>query len=133
MKIKRKKGYFYTLEAALGITLVLVSIAIILNTAQAPASSGTALIKRHGFEALEFLDQNDELRFFAFTDNKIALKNRLRDLLPPGISLDADICATQCRGALPSGKTVVSVDYYVSGYYDTFFTKKIKLWLWGSF
>ena len=133
MNITSRKGYMYTLEALIGVTLILVSIVVMLNISQVPASFSTALIKRQGFEALEFLDQSGELRPTVFAKNKIELKNRLRSLLPPSISFDLDICTVACFANVPQRRTVISVDYYIDGYHDTFSPKKVKLWMWGSF
>ena len=100
---------------------------------QTPASSGVAIIKRQGYEALEFLDQNDELRHPVLAGNSVHIKNRLKELLPSGISIDVDVCVNVCKATLPDNKQVTSVDYYVSGYQDTFFVRKVRLWMWGSF
>ncbi len=127
------KGYFYTLESLIGITIIVVSLVVILGIAQVPASSGVSLVKRQGIEALEFLDQKGELRFLVHSGNEIQLNDRLKDILPPTISLYTDICTNTCMGEIPADRTVVSVDYYISGYNDLFFIKKVKLWMWGSF
>jgi hypothetical protein len=128
-----KKGYVYTIEALIAIALILIATVIIFGISQTPSSSSLSLAKKQGFDAMEFLDQNDELRLLVAVGNKNDLKNRLKDLLPPGITLDVDICRYDCTANTPANKNVVSLDYYISGYHDTFFMKKVKIWMWGSF
>jgi hypothetical protein len=127
------KGYAYTLEVMIAISMVIVFTVLIFTTVQTPVSANTALVRRQGYEALEFLEQTNELRPLVFANDETSIKNRLRDLLPPAIALEADVCVKVCEGNLPQGKTIVSVEYYVSGYNEIFFTKKVKLWMWGSF
>jgi len=129
----RKKGFGYTLEVLIAIAVVFVFTIIIFSSTNFPVSAGTGLIKKQGFEALEYLEKTDELRYLVLSGNKVVLRNRLRELLPPGISLDVDTCSATCSGEIPEKRTVVSLDYYISGYQDRFFTRKVKLWMWGSF
>ncbi len=132
LKNNHHKGYLFTLEVIIAVSLIMVSMVIIFSSTQAPASAKTALIKKQGFEALEYLDQAGELRFLAFSGNEITLEEKLKALLPSSISLETDVCTDVCAGNVPSGTSIITVDYYVSGYRDAFFTKKIKLWMWGS-
>jgi len=128
-----RKGYVYTLEVIIAVALIVISMTFILSAAQAPAPAETALIKRQGFEALQFLEQNDELRALAASGNEKQIKKRLQELLPPGIALEVDVCTSVCEGNLPKNRTIVAVDYYISGYREAYFTKKVRLWMWGSF
>ncbi|MBI3190093.1 hypothetical protein HYZ41_00140 [archaeon] len=128
-----KKGYIYMLEVLIAVSIILVFITNIYLSAQSPKSSTLELIKRQGFEALEYLDKTGELRYFAYSGNEVLLESRLEALLPSSMSVNTDICTTTCTSTVPSSVAVVAVEYYISGYRDTFFAKKVKLWMWGSF
>lgn len=127
------KGYIYTLETMIAISIVLIAATVVFSTANVPETSSLGSIKRQGYNAFEFLDQKDELRLLVKNENELDLKKKIRNLLPAGISIELDICTTACSGNTPQGKNIVSVDYYVSGYKDSFFNKKVKLWMWGNF
>jgi hypothetical protein len=127
------KGYVYTLEVMLAIAIILIAVVMLFGTVQVPESSNVGLIKRQGYEVLEFLDQKDELRQLVKNGDEINLKKKVRDLLTPGITIELDICTTSCSGQVPQNKNIVSVDYYVSGFRDSFFNKKVRMWMWGNF
>ena len=128
----KKKGYVYTLEVMIAIGIILVAVVFLFNSAQVPDASNVAIIKRQGFEVIEFLDQKDELRDLVRTGDDTALKSKVQQYITVGISMELDICTNQCVGNVPVDKNVVSVDYYVSGSKDAFFNKKVRLWLWGN-
>ena len=127
------KGFGYTLEVMIAISIVLIFTVFIFGSAIAPATSSTASIRKQGFEALEYLDRADELRPLVAAGNDVQLRKRLNDILPPGIALDLDICTSSCLGHAPNKKTAISIDYYVSGNQQKYVGKKLKLWLWGNF
>jgi hypothetical protein len=128
-----KKGYVYTLEVMIAVAIVLVAIVILFSTAQVPEASSVGLIKKQGYDVLEFLDINDELRPLVKNGDENTLKTRVRTLLTSGITIELDICTVQCSGQVPQNKNIVSVDYYVSGYKDSFFNRKVRMWMWGNF
>ncbi len=127
------KGYIYTLEVMIAIAIVLIAVVTLFTTAQVPESPPAGLIKKQGYEVLEFLEQKDELRQLVQVGDRNTLKNKVRGLLPPGITIELDICTTSCTGQVPQGKNIISIDYYVAGYKDSFFNKKVKMWMWGNF
>ena len=131
--VRASKGYIYTLEVMIAISIVLVASVMLFSAVQVPETSNLGLIKKQGYEALEFLDQKDELRPLVQTGDEIEMEKRLRQLLEPGITIETDICTVSCSGHLPQNKNIVAVDYYVSGYKNSFFSKKVKLWMWGNF
>lgn len=128
-----QKGYVYTLEVMIAVGIVLVAIALLFNTAQVPQSSNLGLIKRQGYEALEFLEQNETLRALVRNDDASGIENRVKGLVPTTVDIEIDVCTTQCSGDVPENQNVVIVDYYVSGYVDEFLNRKVRMWMWGIF
>ena len=45
-KTNNLKGYFYTLEALIAISLILISVVVIFSSVQTPSSSGVAIMER---------------------------------------------------------------------------------------
>lgn len=133
IRMPHSKGYVYTLEAMIAIAIIVVAIIMVFSTAQVPETPNIGMIKKQGYEALEFLDQKDGLRQLVQSVDEIALKKDVRALLASGITIELDICTTQCSGQVPQNKNIVVVDYYVAGYKDSFFNKKVKMWMWGNF
>ena len=112
------KGYIYTLEVIIAIPIILLSLIFIFGTPPVKPELEISLIKQQGFNALEYLDQKDLLRQLSDAE----IENQLRALLPDNIQLSLG-------GELPD-KTVIAVDYYISGYKGKYIGKKITLWLW---
>lgn len=132
-RLSSSKGYIYTLEVMIAISIILVATVMLFGGAQMPQASSAGLIKKQGYEVLEFLDQKDELRQLVKNGDENELKKRVRNLLTSGITLELDICTTSCSGNVPQNKNIVSVDYYVSGYKESFFSRKVRMWMWGNF
>jgi hypothetical protein len=128
-----KKGYIYTLESGIAISIVVISVVLILSSQRAAQPLSPALVKQQGMDALKFLDEKDDLRFFVYSENRNEIRDRLRALIPGSIFIAVDVCDTACAAALPQGKSVIAVDYYISGYRDIFVDKKVRLWMWGNF
>lgn len=133
MKNSAKKGYVYTIEAGIAISVIVIAVVLVLNSQQAAQPLSVPLIKQQAYEALEYLDNKGDLKLLIYSEDADEIENRLRALLPPTISIDADVCMTECSGTLPAGQTVISVDYYISGYRDNFGFKKLRVWMWGKF
>jgi hypothetical protein len=128
-----KKGYIYTLESGIAISIVVISVVLILSSQRASQPLSPALVKQQGIDALKYMDEEGDLRLLVYTENTNEIRNRIRALIPSIISVAVDVCDTDCSTSLPSEKSVISVDYYVVGYRDVFFNKKVRLWLWGNF
>ena len=56
------KGYIYTLEALIAISLILTSLIFLFGTAPTQPELEISIIKQQGFEALEYLDNRDFMR-----------------------------------------------------------------------
>jgi hypothetical protein len=115
------------------IALVFGSIIFIFNIMPQEKPVNIPMLKKTGYYALEHLDNTDELRQAVYENDRLEISNRLKGILPSNIDIHLDICTTACNSLFVPNRTVVSIDYYISGYRSTFVNKKLKLWLWEKF
>ncbi len=128
------KGYVYTLEILLAVTIIFVSMVFLLRTPPPKPDFETSIIKRQAFESLEFLDNAGKLKSQAAADNETKIEQDLAGVIPQIMFYETEVCKKSCSTFnVPGNETVVSADYYVGAYRDTFAGKKVKIWAWKKF
>ncbi len=126
------KGYVRMLEILLSLSIIVVAMVFVFRFTPYVIQNDMNLIKDRAFNALEFMDQNGDLRKIAFNSNRNALNNNLT-LLLTGLEFEADVCNNDCFTPILPNKPITSIEYYVSGYQDKYKASKIKLWVWRKF
>ncbi len=127
------KGYLYTLEVLIAISIIFVSMVMLFRYAPTQPDLGVSILKQQGFEALGYMDDKGTLRELVLMNNETAIEEELNLILLKAVNFETDICSLSCnKTSVPANKTVVAVDYYVSGYKDAYLGKKLRLWLWRS-
>ena len=82
-------------------------------------------------QMLEYLDEKGDLRRYALFGDRASIKDTLNSTMISGVGFDVDVCRLNCSSTLlPANKTIVSVDYYVTGYKYAYNISKVKLWMW---
>ncbi|MBI2971404.1 MAG: hypothetical protein HYY37_03245 [Candidatus Aenigmarchaeota archaeon] len=128
------KGYVYTLEVLIALSLILVTIFLAMKTPPTKPESEISLIKRTGFETLDFLTTRNRLREWVDADNESVIEGELLALLPKNVLAEVQLCTSPCDDSnVPRNQTVIGVDYYVAGYKDKYIGKEVKVWLWRKF
>ena len=128
------RGYIYTLEVLIAISIILVSMVSVFRTAPLRPEMEISIIKQGGFNALLYLDQIGALREMAIGKNESTIEQNLKSILPENVEFKAELCRTDCStGNLPANKTVIIVDYYLGSYKETYSGSKVRLFLWKSF
>lgn len=127
-------GYIYTLEVMLAIALIFVTLVLVFSSSPERPETSLAIMKQNGYDALFYLDQSDDLRDAVSRGSVSNIDSNLTALLPASIVFDTNICTTSCNSTeLPANKTIVAVDYYISGYRGQYIGKKVRLWMWARF
>ncbi len=128
------KGYVYTIEVMLSVvTVIFVLVLLFSKTPEQPETS-MSIIKQNGYNALSYMDQSGDLRKIVIGNDTDALKRNVTSRIPTTTIFDAAICSGECSSAnLPANRTIVSVDYFVSGYQEVYLGKKVRLWMWQKF
>lgn len=125
------KGYVYTLEVMLAISILAIAVLTIFGSAPEKPDLGISIIKQRSWESLMYVDSADLLRQHVKNGNESAIERELVGILPVNYKFEIDICQSECStGNIPGNKSVVSTDYYVSAYRDNFIGKKVKMWVW---
>lgn len=129
-----RKGYVYTMEVLIALSLILVSLVYVLRYPQTKPELELSLMKEQGFEALEYLNDKGNLKALVKNNNETGLEEQLRIVIPKNINFEAEICISSCsKTNVPDNATVIAMDYYVSGFRNSYFGKRVRLWLWQKF
>ena len=125
------KGYVYTIEVLIAITIILLSVVLILRNPPEKPDYSTSTMKLQGIEALEYLDMKGDLKNLVLQENETEIESRIRDVLAKEILFEIELCNYSCSNVnVPVNETITAVNYYVSGYKETFLGRKVRMWLW---
>lgn len=128
------KGYLYTLEVLVAISLVFGALFFIYRSPPPKPDFQTSLIKQGGFEAIRYLDERGDLRKYVNQSNETAVEDALESILPKSVGFEVSICGLSCdTEGIPSNRTTIAVDYYVSGYRNIFDPKRVRIYLWEEY
>ena len=127
----RKKGYIYTIEVLIAVSIIFFALYFLYRSPIPETEIELAMIKQQGFYALDYMSDHDYLDRYIANDDEYSIEQFLKSVISPSINFETEICSQICEDTnVPANTTVVSVDYYVSGYKSSYLGKKLKMWLW---
>lgn len=127
------RGYLYTLEVLVAVTIITASIAFVFKFPQQKPETELSEIMRQGRNAIEYMDSVGILRDYVYQNNETAIEYELAAVLSGGIGFETEICENDCSPAgTPSNHTIVVTDYYLAGHGKNYEFKKVRLYLWKS-
>ncbi len=124
------KGYIYTLEVLIAISIIVVSMVSVFKLAPTKPETEISIIKQNGYDALFYLDQKGVLCDLVAKDNETGIESYLADILSDNIEFEVDICLSECLINLPGTGAIIPVDYYISSCKGDYVGKKVRLFLW---
>ena len=124
------KGILQSLEAAMAALMILTALAIVFSSKENIPEFETVSWKSKGFNSLKTLDDSNELRLYALTNNTQIIVEKLQNLLPSNVNFDVKICSSNCTLPNITAEKIVSVSYLISGNVTTFNPKEIFLYMW---
>ena len=131
---KGLKGYVYTLEVMLAVSLIFVTLILVFSSSPEEAETSLGIMKQNGYDALFYLDMTGDLRNAVSRGAVSEIDANLTDILPKNLKFDTNICTTSCNSTeLPANSTIVTVDYYISGYRGEYIGKRVRMWMWRKF
>ena len=77
---KRKKGYVYTIEMLIAVSMILVAIVITFREAPKEQAIEVTMLKRYAWESLEYLNYNNTLREPVAADDETVIENELKGI-----------------------------------------------------
>lgn len=128
------KGYIYTLEVVFAAAMVFAAAVFIFNLLPPQQLGPASIIKSSAYSALSYMDAAGTLRPLVVSGNEAQLEVALSGLLPVNVGYEAQICRESCSMVNVQGnRTVVVVDYYITGLRDAYVGSKVRLWAWQKF
>lgn len=127
------KGYVYTLEMLIAVSIIFGSIVFVFSSPVDKPDTELNLIKQSSFDALKYLDENNELKKLVVEGNESEINILLESSIPKSIFFKAVICHSECSASgIPVNRTVVITDYYISGYRNIYLPEKVRLYSWKA-
>lgn len=124
-----RKGILQSLEAVIAILMILAFFVIFFVVKEPLPGFETVSWKLKGFNSLKALDDNNELRQYALTNNTLRIKEKLQGLLSP-MNYEIMICSDTCVYPNITAEKLVSVSYLIAGNINSFSPREIVLYLW---
>lgn len=127
------KGYLYTLEMLIAVSLIFGSIIFVFSTPVDKPDIEINMIKQSSFDALKYLDEKGILRKLATGGNSSEIDIILESSIPKSIFFKSVICQPICNIVeIPENQTVILTDYFISGYRTIYMPEKVRLYAWKA-
>lgn len=119
-----------SLEAVMAILMVLAVFVIMFASKESLPEFETVSWKLKGFTSLKALDDSNELRLYALTNDTQRIEEKLQNLLPPNANFDVWICSGTCINPDITAEKLISVSYLIAGNASGFGPREIVLYMW---
>jgi len=128
------KGYLYTLEVVVAAFIIFTAIVYTFRSTPIQKDVSVFMIKSRCYNALKYLDDSGILREYVRRSYEEELEESLSEILPQNLEEEVVICKTDCGySSLPTDRSVIIVDYYISGYKSTYDFNKVRVYVWESY
>jgi hypothetical protein len=122
------KGFVKTLEAAMAIVLILLSITFIAPERYFHADK----ITEKAYSCLTNMDQSGKLRYYSDNGFESDMASDIRSCIPASYDYSLRICyTTSCTGDIPENKPVYTASYLITGG-EVIKPSLTKVWLWSK-
>lgn len=124
------KGILQSLEAVIAVLMILTTFVVLFAPREGLPEFETVSWKLRGFNSLKALDDNNELRMYALTNNTQTINEKLQSLLLSNMNFDVRICNQTCVNPNITAERIVSVSYLIAGNTSNFGPREIVLYMW---
>ncbi len=125
------KGYIYTLEMFIAISLIFGSVIFVFSSPADKPEAELNVIQQSCWEALKYMDEKGDLRKFANQSNESAIESSLEQIISKSIGFEAKICRPSCStSGVPANQTIIAIDYYLAGYRNIYNASKVRIYAW---
>jgi hypothetical protein len=125
------KGLSKVLEASIAILMILVIYITTFSSPIVPPDFESINIQLKAFNAIQNLDQNNELRTFVLQNDTTSISNKLSPLIPSSINYQVSICGLACVAPTINSTSTFSVSYIISGDLRNFNPKQVIIYMWS--
>jgi len=124
--VKYMKGYMYTLEVLIAISIVFISLVFLFRSSPSIPNTDTSLVKTQIYDLLDY--RSDFVREKVSQNDEQAIEQMLKEF-NDALSYKVKICSIgSCTAQLPDNVTITAMDYYVFADGNG---KKLRIWVWG--
>jgi len=111
--------------------MVLVVYILIFSAPITPPDFETINVELQAFNALQNLDQNNELRTYVLQNDNTTISNKLADTIPSNINYLVGICGLTCTAPVINSTRSFSISYILSGDVGNFNPKQVLIYMWS--
>ncbi len=123
---RRMKGFWRMVESIAAVTILMVFVlSLSIQYIREPAEP---IMKIRGYEILENMDKNGNLRSYVVSDDSNGLSNAIS---LGGYNHSIEICdySGTCNGTYPDAENIWLSVYYIAGE-NTYNPREVKLYIW---
>ena len=128
------KGTFYTLEAAIAVAMIVVTLVFFFQRPVETLELSKANYKLRVYDALKIYDDVGDLRKNALDNNATGIKSELSSYISTYLSYNVTIYnKTSNLTAVPSISSgdIITVGYFLVGKVGNYTAKEIRVFVWG--
>lgn len=129
------KGTFFTLEAIISITMMVLITVLLFKSPPAKTDLSRTAYKLEAYSGLEMLETGD-LREYVLNNNTNSIETELAPYVSFSRSQYSVVIWNETRNrlsALPSPSTgdIISVGYFIAGDVGNYTPREVRVFLWG--
>ena len=124
------KGMLQSLEAVIGILLILSVLVLVYSRDVQLPELDTINLKLRGFYALQTLDRTGELRKSILLNDTIDIENKISDFIPKNLNNEIIFCELTCAIPNIASDRIITVNYLIAGDVNNINPKQTVLYMW---
>jgi len=137
MKIKRRQGVYYSIEAVIATVMVLSVVYIVTKTPPMFYDISKVNYKVRIYNSLKTLDELGLLRYHALRNDTSSIESALQEMLPGDVNIFVTIYDKNGVNLTTSFSKpfyltdVIALSYYICGDVDNYLPREIRVYAWG--
>jgi len=128
------KGSFYTIEAAIAATMMVVTLIFFFQRAPETLELSKANYKVKIYDALKISDDVGDLRKNALGNNATAIESELSSYIPAYLDYSVTVYnKTSNLTAVPdiNADNIITVSYFLAGKVGNYTAREVRVFAWG--
>ena len=126
----RNKGILKILEAIIAILIIFTVFITYYGAKDSMPEFQTINWQLKAYNALDSLDNTNDLRSYALANNSLAIENKLQPLMPPDANYQVMICDVECGKPNVATEKMITINYMIAGDVNIFQPRQIVIYMW---